>query len=1017
MCISIDVNSETYVPNNNNPTEHLVNIPSSNAAEALNLLAEQTDALLIFPYDIAESRTAKAVSGNYSIKEALDLMLNDSGLIAEISDKGVIRVSIMNNVDTTNKQRSEMKTQKTILASILAMFFSSNINAQEQNQTSAAAEEAEIIEVVGIRGSLEKATEVKRGLDVVADVISAEDIGKFPDQNLAESLQRISGVQISRNRGEGRDVTVRGLSPDFTRVQFNGRTLPSATGGRSFDFTILPSDFVSALEVYKTPSADMEEGALSATVNVKTPRPLARGVTSLVTSVKALRESNSGDINPDVSALYNFVNDDQTFGMTLGAHYDSRAVESHIFQAFGLERGVESSRGPTSNIDYNQDGDFDDVYRFNHGFGTHILNEDRERTTLLATLEFRPNTDTNIWLETMYSEFDIQGAYPVNAHRWTNIRGSVIGSEIVSDPLGSDGFLERMEVAGVDHRNNARTTDSNDKLTSFSIGGKHTLSEDWVIETELSHAKSENVVSALAHAVIGRVDAYYDFSNNYAGIPDVGYLNGSNHLDPSIFRSVGFNGLLDSPTEDTSTDFRVDVEHFVDWGVGIYSLEFGAKYTQREKFNGFRRLAVSGAALAGLLGETFDPTIEGGSFDASAYMTRFNPSGFFDGYSGPSNFPTEFLAAETNTILDLVSIPELIAAGSITEGGAREIKVNEDVTAAYAKVNFEGMDDRLSGNFGIRIVSTSQESAGNIPDFSTITFDQGGAVTNVDTSESSISRSYTEVLPSLNLKYELTDEVLLRFGAARVMSRPSLDILSPATTININVGSINSKNPNVDPFLADQLDFSAEWYFEDGGMLSVSPFVKFIKSFVVNATNDEPVTYTDVGSGETTTTTLKRFLPDNGKGSDLTGIEFNYQQPLDMLVEGLGFTANYTMVDADNIQTSEDGPLLPLKGLSKTSYNLVAYYENDTFGARLAYNFRDGFINNNGDDYFGDGSLTDDYSQLDFSASYNVTEDISIDFEALNITEEVIMQKNSLGINRGVEDVGSRFTVGVRASF
>jgi iron complex outermembrane receptor protein len=259
--------------------------------------------------------------------------------------------------------------------------------------------------------------------------------------------------------------------------------------------------------------------------------------------------------------------------------------------------------------------------------------------------------------------------------------------------------------------------------------------------------------------------------------------------------------------------------------------------------------------------------------------------------------------------------------------------------------------------------------------------------------------------------------MLLRFGAARVMSRPSLDILSPATTIDINIGAITSSNPNVDPYLADQLDFTYEWYFEDGGMFSVSPFVKMIKSFVVSATIQEPVTYTDVGSGQTTTTTLTRFLPANGKGSDLKGIEFNYQQPLDMLIEGLGFTANYTMVNADKIQDSEDGPLLPLKGLSKTSYNLVAYYENDTFGARLAYNYRDGFINNNGEDYFGDGDLTDDYSQLDFSASYNVTENVSIDFEALNITEEVIVKLNSLGFNRGLEDVGSRFTLGVRASF
>ncbi|MDP5031712.1 TonB-dependent receptor, partial [Paraglaciecola sp.] len=380
------------------------------------------------------------------------------------------------------------------------------------------------------------------------------------------------------------------------------------------------------------------------------------------------------------------------------------------------------------------------------------------------------------------------------------------------------------------------------------------------------------------------------------------------------------------------------------------------------------------------------------------------------------SYPSQWLSADVSTLLDAVPLSTLVANGTLTEGGASEINVKENVFSAYAKVNFEGLDDRLTGNFGIRIVSTDQESSGNVPDFSTIRFDQGGAQTFVDTSESSVSRTYTEILPSLNLKYDLTDDVLLRFGAARVMSRPSLSVLSPATTINVNVKTINSSNPDVDPFLADQLDFSVEWYFEDGGMFSVAPFVKFIDSFVVASTNEEQVTYSDLDGNNSVTTTFTRFLPDNGKGSDLTGIEFNWQQPLDMLVEGLGFTANYTLVDADKVQASEDGPLLTLDGLSETSYNLVAYYENDVFGARFAYNYRDGFVNN-GTNYFGDGSFTDEYSQLDFSASYNVTENVSIDFEALNITDEVLIQLNSLGINRGLEDVGKRFTLGVRAKF
>jgi len=980
------------------------------AEKSLITFVEQADIDSIFDFQDVEGKITNRVVGKYTVDEALRKLTENTQLIAKINNKGQMVIKInMGNI---------MIKKSTLSSAIIAALTTiTTLPAIAETETETETKEVEVITVTGIRGSLAKATEVKRSLDVIADVISAEDIGKFPDQNLAESLQRISGVQISRNRGEGSDVSIRGLSPDFTRVQFNGRTLPSATGGRSFDFTILPSDFVSALEVYKTPSADMEEGGLSGTVNVKTPRPLDLGKDSVVTSIKAVYEENSGETSPDLSVLYTKVNDDNTFGVTLGAHYDSRSVESHYYEAFGVEHGYEASRGPTPTLDYNLDGDTDDSFRFNHATNFGLLPEERERTTLLATFQFRPSKNTDIWFESMYSEFDVEGDQIANSFRWTNVRGSVVDSSIVTDPLGgSDGLIERLEIAGVDNRNGARTTDSNDKLTSFSLGTAHSFDENWQIEAELSHAKSKNIKTALSAAVIGRANAYSDFSNDYGGIPELGYSAGFDPLDGSNFRGIGLNGNLEQPTEDTSTDFRIDVDHHVDWGLGIYNIEFGAKYTQREKFNGFRRLGVSAEALAGLLGETFDSTIEGGSFDASDLMTLYSPSDYFDGYSGATNFPNQWLASNVGNLLSKVPLSELVANGTLTEGGASQVNVKENVTSVYAKINFEGMDDRLSGNFGIRYVSTDQESLGNIPDFNTITFDQGGAVTNVDTSESSVSRSYTEVLPSLNLKYELTDDVLLRFGAARVMSRPSLSVLSPATTINVNVKTIKSSNPNVDPFLADQLDFSVEWYFEDGGMLSVAPFVKFIDSFIVSSTNEEPVTYLDLSSGESITTTFTRFLPDNGKGSDLKGVEINYQQPLDMLIEGLGFAANYTIVDADEIQTAEDGPLLTLDGLSETSYNLVAYYENETFGARFAYNYRDSFVNN-GINYFGDGSYTDGYSQLDFSASYNVTENISVDFEALNITNEVQIQLNSLGLNRGLEDVGSRFTLGVRASF
>jgi iron complex outermembrane receptor protein len=226
-----------------------------------------------------------------------------------------------------------------------------------------AEQEGQEIVVTGFRRSLQAANARKRDADIVSDGISAEDIGKFPDQNLAESLQRITGVQITRSRGEGSSVSIRGLSPEFSRVQFNGRTLGSG-GGRSFDFTSLSAEFVSSVEVQKSPTADMIEGGLSGTVNISTPKALQIGKTRFNGTIEGVYEENAKKLSPRLSGLFNYVNPSETFGFNVGVAYEQRKYLQVQYQGYGAETGVESTRTPP--IDYNRDGDFNDTYTFNH---------------------------------------------------------------------------------------------------------------------------------------------------------------------------------------------------------------------------------------------------------------------------------------------------------------------------------------------------------------------------------------------------------------------------------------------------------------------------------------------------------------------------------------------------------------------------------------------------------------------------------------------------------------------------
>ncbi len=912
-----------------------------------------------------------------------------------------------------------------VLSGVLGVATSHSAAAQE------AAQEDKLEEVVvtGIRGSLQNALDLKSSSQGIVDAISAEDVGRFPEQNLAESLQRITGVQITRSQGEGQNITIRGLPSDFTVVQFNGRSLPSVnktsnytsgSGERSFDFTMIPADFISELVVFKTAVADIEEGGISGTVQIKTIRPLDLGRRVLSGSVTGVYENNSEETTPKVAALYSDVFADGTFGISLGAHYDTRSLRTDSFVGYGAEVGVESGRNPP--LDYNLDGDFADRIRFHHENRYFEQDTEKERLTLLATLQWKPTDSTDIWFETLYSEFNTDSHNYLNTHRFTSVKfpGVILDSHVVADPTGTtQGFADYVDFAGVDIRSNESAPTTDDSLLSAALGLRKEFGE-WTAEVEASLSEADGTDDSLGLSAIARGHVSYDFRGiSLTDIPPLAYGDDYDPFDPENFRVLSFGGALDEKREDSNRDIRLDIDRNLEWNLGsnltVSSFEIGTKFSSREKFAGYRRLDVNGVALAGFLGKTYDYTAPEGGFTLPEYMVRRTTSNFLDGYEGTAVWPTEWLNMSTPLFIQSIDLNSLIAAGNIIEGGSSEYTVKEDVSAAYVKLNYEGFDGRLSGNIGVRYVKTDQESNGYFPDPTTLIFD-GGGTTYAESSNSSVNRSYDEVLPSFNLQYKISDEVALRFGAARVMSRPTMQVLSPSQAYNVNTRSITSNNPNVAPFIANQIDVSLEWYYGDTGFLSFAPFMKDIKSFIVSATNPEQVTYYNRATEETVTDTFTRFQPDNGKGSKMFGYEMNWIQPLDFIVQGLGFQGNFTFVDADDVQTSEGGPLLPLTGLSRTSYNLIGYYENDKFGTRLAYNFRDSFVVN-ATSFFGDGQITKAYSQLDLSANYNFNENVSIYLDGLNLTEEVIFLVNSFGLNRGVEDNGTRSTLGVHVNF
>jgi iron complex outermembrane receptor protein len=902
---------------------------------------------------------------------------------------------------------------KSALAIAGLLWSAMSAHAQEPASTAGAAKAEVMMEeimVTGIRLSLAKSVGVKRNADVISDAIVAEDIGKFPQQNMAESLQRITGVQITRSKGEGQLVSVRGLDPKFTQLLYNGRYLPAASGSRSFDFTILSADFVSELQVAKSPTADSRDGGIAATIDVLTAQPLDIGTRRGAVNFEAIHESNPDSVQPHLSAFYSDTFADDRFGLALGVDYSKRDLQVERFEAFGFENGVEAGRSPQ--LDYNVDGDFNDTFPFNHASNYGMDLGDRERKSVMAAVQFRPSDVFEGRADILYSKFDTDALFPVNSHRFTNNLGPVVGS--VED---ANGALISLDSDGVDHRNNARTGQEEDELTAFGVGGNY-VAGDWTFDGELSYGKSERKISSLSLEVIGRASVSYDFTNDPAGIPDLAYQRGFDQFDANDYRAIGFNGPLDEPTEDETRDARFDVEYSM--GGWMDSIGFGASWGEREHSADSRFIQVGAQDLAELLGVAFDPTIEGGSFNGAPWMREFGDSDYLSGYDGGSSFPTTWLSADPNALLADIPLSDLVALFPPVQFQTSVSNVQEDVAAAYFRANFKNADGRLSGNIGLRYVHTDQKTFGYVPDFDEIIFDQGGAVTFVpDAEPTTVDRSYDEWLPSLNVRYGLRDDLVARFAAARVLSRPDLGVITPTTTINANVRTINSGNPEVDPYLADQFDVSLEWYFDEESLLSLAYFYKDVKNFIVSTTSTETHTVQIANGGGTQEIEFTRFQPDNGANTTLQGVEFSYQQPFTFLAapfDGFGVLLNYTYIDAGEISVVAGGPKLPLPGVSENSYNAIVYFEKPRFGAYVAYNYRDEFVYDQSS-YFGDGEFGDDYAQLDLSARYNFTDKFSLGMAVTNVTDEPLIRENSFGYNRGYELNGRRTTLAVRYEF
>ncbi|WP_308364002.1 MULTISPECIES: TonB-dependent receptor [unclassified Microbulbifer] len=832
------------------------------------------------------------------------------------------------------------------------------------------------------------------------DSILAEDIADFPDQNLAESLQRIPGVAIDRDDGEGRTITVRGLGSTYTRVQVNGmqaQSLAAGSGGprtdRSFDFNVFASELFNRLDVYKTTSAELEEGSLGATVSLQTARPLDYDPFTLVTNLQESYNDQSGEMTPRMSGLFSLSNEDKTLGFLLSGAYSQKNSSTEGAETVRWETW-EGSKG-TGLVNCSACDSDDERAAVMQSWHPRIpriadKTNEQDRLGLTSSFQWRPAESTQLTADVLYAKVDVTRNEPYLgaislARLDTKPNSGTSEMDILDYTIDDNGTMTSAIVAGADVRSENFRADWDSEYKQYSLGLEHDFSDRLRVKALVGATKSvmDNREVTVVYEHFSDGDTVNDGEEDEYSRQNVAYAdaddwvswnyNGSTSLDmaygfdlsnPANWELSEYRDRLydaSSETEHASFDLEFDLSD-------AFTLKAGAS----SKFYGYE---IRGQRADKLFSEA---DIEDGTRDGNACGISAALSGG-DGSTVNSGGQTYFMA-------DFARSSELMASGcwDYAPRAGDNRKVDEDSLGYFAQIDMdtEVFGHRLRGNLGVRQVTTELAATGL-----TVFTDEDDVDQEV---YATVKHEYDDTLPALNLAYNLSDDVILRAGAAKVMSRPNLTDLNPGGSVSIfGEPRVSYGNPYIEPFRAKAYDLSAEWYFAENALVSLALFQKDIDSFPTSDRVDMP--WSETGLPDSMLGAQVDQLKDavfevsrrvNGGGAEVKGWELQYQQPLTFLpgpewVRDFGVQSNYTRVEGE----TDSGN--PFTGLSEESYNFTLYWENEDFQARISNAYRGEYFRNLSREEKVGAS-----NHIDLSASYNVNDNWKLSFEAINIGDE-----------------------------
>ena len=972
--------------------------------EVFNIIEQQTDYRFIYPQDLfTNAPKIQLRKGKIKIANLLKTCLLGSKLDFKLSDKNTIEIvehkktkQIPSQIElqefTVNGAVSDSNGQPLPGANVLEKGTTNGTQTDfDGNFTLNVTDNAEIIiisyigfktkeitigdkinftiqleeetntlnEVVvtGFRKSLEEAIDIKKNSVNAVDAIVAEDIAKFPQSNLAEAVQRISGIQIRRDNagGVGSSISIRGLSSEYTQVTVDGDAAPNSGNGRSYDFGSLPAEIFNKVEVTKTPTAKTIEGGIGGSVNLVTKKPFELKKKIMVASVEGVYNTQNqvgARATPKLSFTYGNKWNNK-FGVIAGAFYNKFYNTS---EGYDVVRYYDESY----DLDNNGTNEFEGIQVPLPRFISQ--GQVVERLSLNLSMQYQVTDKFNLIFEGLFVNND------QTASRYSTLwflPGDANPTNLITD----GPFVQSITYDDINETLENQQQTNITKNYKWSLKGKWKLGKGWKLGSKFIHAYNKRDSERFRY-----------------------YANNTSTVTYSVLDDLQFFDLQTPTNFSDSDQFRMNQSRRYLWDFGDeiltakfdfskkinnkFNIEFGTNFRDRTKIQQyfFRR--------DNTLNDPFTPV--------ASLLT-----GFLDNVDRAKGF-NEFVVHDFDKSYELYGSKLDLTDFKVI---SNSYDINEQIAASYIQGNYKLK--RLDLNFGARLINTNITSRAFDLDNQTQVF-----------KVREIKSNYSDLLPSINAKWEFSRGLIARAGFARVMTRPRLQDLSAYRLIDDVNKRITANNPELDPFRANQYDISFEWYPKPEILISGAFFVKDIESFISRQTVLIPF------NGDE----YELRQPVNGNNAVIRGFEFNYQQPFDFLpspFDGLGVVANYTFSESDFEEELEDGSIgtYPLPNNSKHSFNLTGYYEKYGFSIRVAHNFRSSFLREipnleDGLKFRDDVGITDISSSYDINDNFGITLNIQNAFNAKRY--EYIMEER---FQDNVSFFGTTFQLGLRAKF